>query len=246
MKNRLPVVLSATALVVAVLGVTPVGHATSDAIETHFARSANFLRGHAPSEKAGKGKIPVAGKSGKLHPSWGAVGPRGPQGPPGAAGATGAPGAPGQPGPKGDTGAKGDPGPSKVFLRHRGGNVELAAAGVTQVTVITLNLPAGTYLLQAKTVVVSFNTTQQDYVRCFIYANTSVLDGSTARSGNGQLGASHGAVLSMVATYQSSGPFSATLRCAHDSALTAPLPYVEGSRLVATAVGAVDEAAASG
>jgi hypothetical protein len=107
MKNRVPVILSATALVVAVLGVTPVGQATSTAIQTHFARNAHFLRGHAPSQKAGKGKIPFAGKNGKLDSSWGAVGPRGPQGPPGANGANGAPGAKGDKGDKGDTGAQG-------------------------------------------------------------------------------------------------------------------------------------------
>ena len=74
MKQRLPVVLSATALVVAVLGVTPVGQATSTAIQTHFAKNANFLRGKAPSVKAGKNKIPMANKAGKLDKSWGAVG----------------------------------------------------------------------------------------------------------------------------------------------------------------------------
>jgi hypothetical protein len=110
MKNRLPVVLSATALVVAVLGVTPVGQATSNVIQTHFARNANFLRGNAPSVKAGKGKIPVANKAGKLDKSWGAVGARGPAGPPGANGANGANGAPGAQGPPGPPGGQGPPG----------------------------------------------------------------------------------------------------------------------------------------
>ena len=78
MRNRVPVVLSAAALVVAVLGVTPVGQATSDSIQTHFARNASFLRGKAPSIRAGKNKIPVAGPNGKLHASWGATGRAGP------------------------------------------------------------------------------------------------------------------------------------------------------------------------
>jgi hypothetical protein len=249
MKNRLPVVLSSTALIVAVLGVTPVGHATSDVVQTHFARSANFLRGHAPSEKAGKGKIPVAGKNGKLHASWGAVGPRGPQGPPGASGPPGAPGSKGDKGDKGDTGAKGDPGPSKVILRHRAGAVNLPLAGGLQgalpITVITMNVPAGTYLLEAKTVAVNFNATQ-DYVRCWIYADANILDGSTTRTGNSGAGASNGSVLYIVATYQSALPFAATLRCAHDSTMIAPAPYMESSRILATAVGGVDEAAATG
>ena len=109
MKNRLPIVLSATALVVAVLGVTPIGQATSNYIQTHYAKNADFLRGHAPSARAGKGKVPFAGKNGKLHASWGAVGPRGPQGP---AGAPGAPGAQGPAGPGGPGGPGGPPGPT--------------------------------------------------------------------------------------------------------------------------------------
>jgi hypothetical protein len=104
-KNRLPVVLSATALVVAVLGVTPIGQATSNSIQTHFARNANFLRGAAPSIKAGKNKIPRANKAGKLDRSWGAVGARGAQGPPGAAGAQGPQGPAGPAGAQGPKGA---------------------------------------------------------------------------------------------------------------------------------------------
>jgi hypothetical protein len=100
-KNRLPVVLSATALVVAVLGVTPVGQATSNALETHFARNANFLRGSAPSIKAGKNKIPRANKAGKLDRSWGAVGPRGLRGLQGAQGLQGPQGPAGAAGPQG-------------------------------------------------------------------------------------------------------------------------------------------------
>jgi hypothetical protein len=103
-KNRLPVVLSATALVVAVLGITPIGQATSNAIQTHFARNANFLRGKAPSVRAGKNKIPVAAANGKLHRSWGAVGARGPAGPQGPPGANGSNGAQGPQGPAGPVG----------------------------------------------------------------------------------------------------------------------------------------------
>jgi hypothetical protein len=112
LKNRLPIVLSATALVVAVFGITPLGHATSTVIQTHFAKNANFLRGKAPSVKAGKNKIPVAGKSGKLDASWGAVGARGPAGPPGANGAQGPAGAAGPQGPPGPQGPQGADGPA--------------------------------------------------------------------------------------------------------------------------------------
>jgi hypothetical protein len=42
--------------------------------------------------------------------------------------------------------------------------------------------------------------------------------------------------------YQSGAPFSAILRCSHDNSAVAGI-YVESSRLIATAAGAVDIAA---
>ena len=113
MKNRLPIVLSSTALVIAVFGITPLGHATSTIVQTHFAKNANFLRGKAPSvakkpntivQRDGKGNIVglpairgAAGPAGAPGPA-GPGGPAGPQGPGGAQGPPGAPGAQGPPG----------------------------------------------------------------------------------------------------------------------------------------------------
>jgi hypothetical protein len=177
MKNRLPVVLSSAALLVAVMGVTPVGHATSNAVETHFARSANFLRGHAPSEKAGKGKIPVAGKNGKLDASWGAVGPRGPQGPPGASGAPGQQGAKGD---KGDKGDRGDPGPSNVIMRHRDAPLLMPPGAGGEVTVLTMaSVPAGSWLLIAKSDAVNYQNSSGSYFRCWIFVGNTPVAGAT-------------------------------------------------------------------
>jgi hypothetical protein len=129
-KNRLPVVLSATALVVAVLGVTPVGQATSNALETHFARNANFLRGSAPSIKAGKNKIPRANKAGKLDRSWGAVGARGPAGRQGAPGPQGPQGGQGPQGPQGPQGQQGPAGPGVMWaLINAAGSAVIAQSG---------------------------------------------------------------------------------------------------------------------
>jgi hypothetical protein len=116
LNNRLPIVLSATALVVAVFGITPLGHATSTIVQTHFAKNANFLRGKAPSVKAGKNKVPVANKAGKLDKSWGAVGARGPAGANGANGAPGPAGPAGPQGPPGATGPAGAPNPNASTL----------------------------------------------------------------------------------------------------------------------------------
>lgn len=100
MKQRLPLIISATALFVALLGSTPLGRAAESAIAqvvpsakvADFAKNAGKLNGHASSVNPKPGQIPVVGSNGKLPRSVGAVGPAGPtglsgpQGPPGLSG----------------------------------------------------------------------------------------------------------------------------------------------------------------
>ena len=91
MRERLPLVLSASALLVALLGTTPLGHAAGRAIHAvpPFAKTAGYAKFAGDSTKlngrrstfAGiPGSIPVVGRNGKLPASIGAVGPQGPQG----------------------------------------------------------------------------------------------------------------------------------------------------------------------
>ena len=90
MRERLPLVLSASALLVAVFGATPVGHAAGRVIHAvpPFAKRATFakfagsadnaerLSGHKASQSPKAGDIPVVGANGKLPASIGAVGPQ--------------------------------------------------------------------------------------------------------------------------------------------------------------------------
>ncbi|HEY7399062.1 MAG TPA: hypothetical protein VH538_12215 [Gaiellaceae bacterium] len=102
--KRLPVILSTAALAVAVLGVTPLGHAgrlisrippfAKSAHHADVAANALRLGGHKPSAAGGAGTIPVLDAKGKLPASTGAVGPQGPAGPGGSKGDKGDPGAP--------------------------------------------------------------------------------------------------------------------------------------------------------
>lgn len=100
MKERLPLILSASALLVALLGSTPLGRAAETALEqvvprarnADFAQNAAKLNGHRSSVKARAGQIPVVGANGKLSASLGVVGPAGPAGPAGAQGPPGASG----------------------------------------------------------------------------------------------------------------------------------------------------------
>lgn len=111
MKSRLPLVLAATALVVALFGSTPLGHAVSSVVPP-FAKKAGYAKraGNAATVdgiKAARspkpGLLVPLGADGKFPSSVGLAGPQGPQGPAGAAGPAGA---------QGKTGAEGPPGMS--------------------------------------------------------------------------------------------------------------------------------------
>lgn len=90
MQARLAIVMSATALVVAILGITPIGGAAGNAVATGVAKVTG-------SKAAG----PFAKR-----------GPRGPRGPRGARGPIGARGAQGSAGPQGVAGPEGARGPT--------------------------------------------------------------------------------------------------------------------------------------
>ena len=120
--RRLPLVLSVTALVVAVFGSTPVGHAVGSAIPA-FAKSAGYakqagnasaLNGIKASKQARPGMLVPLGTDGKFPSSVGLVGPAGPAGPKGDRGDTGAVGPKGATGQAGPVGARGPSGPSGV------------------------------------------------------------------------------------------------------------------------------------
>jgi hypothetical protein len=90
----LPLALSAAALVVALLGATPLGHAARSGLSkvvpfakvAGFAKNAGKLNGHTASASPSAGQIPILDSSGKLPASVGAAGPKGDQGPAGPAG----------------------------------------------------------------------------------------------------------------------------------------------------------------
>jgi hypothetical protein len=118
MRQHLPIVLSSSALAVALLGATPLGQAAGRAVyvvppfaaRAGFARlagtadNAKRLNGRVSSVSPRAGQIPVLGANGKLPASIGAVGPQGNPGPAGAKGDRGLKGDKGLQGDKGDSG----------------------------------------------------------------------------------------------------------------------------------------------
>jgi len=120
MRQRAPVVLSTAALLVAVLGTTPLGRAAGERLTAAippFAKTSGFakiagnaskLNGRRSTLSGAPGTIPVVGKDGKLAQAIGAVGPQGARGPEGPRGPQGAAGSAG--GSSGDGAPKGPAG----------------------------------------------------------------------------------------------------------------------------------------
>lgn len=130
MKNRLPIVLSTTALVVAVLGVTPLGEAAVKIANVvpraMFANNSAKVDGLSASRTPKAGQLIALGKNGQFPGSviprtiavevehegpQGPAGPQGPQGRQGLQGPAGPAGPRGEAGPSGSDGAAGGQGP---------------------------------------------------------------------------------------------------------------------------------------
>jgi Collagen triple helix repeat (20 copies) len=126
MRNRLPIIISVTALVVAVMGVTPLGGAAVNS-------TASVTK--AELAKVGLVKRGPRGPRG-LRGLRGPIGPQGPQGPVGPQGAAGV---------KGDTGATGAAGApaTKLWAVVAANGTITRQSGVTGVTKLTTG--AGVY-----------------------------------------------------------------------------------------------------
>jgi hypothetical protein len=117
--KRLPIVFSATALVVAVFGSTPVGHAVASKVPP-FAKKAAYadragnasaLNGIKVSKQPRPGLLVPLADDGRFPASVGQVGPAGPKGDKGERGERGPAGPKGDAGPQGPPGATGSVGP---------------------------------------------------------------------------------------------------------------------------------------
>ena len=123
---KTPTILAATALAVAALGSTPLGHAAGKLIlPTNSVGTKQLQKSSVTGLKVKDGTLTVADfAAGQLQP--GPQGPKGDAGAPGAQGQKGDKGDPGIAGPKGDTGAAGVSGyevvvGKTVFLPVNGG-----------------------------------------------------------------------------------------------------------------------------
>ena len=103
----------------------------------------------------------------------GATGPTGPTGPPGPTGPQGPTGPTGATGPSGPTGPVGPTGPPPVFVTRS--NLEILPVFPAVVKVLSLSLPAGTYLVRAQASAgnVDVSKDEEFSVACSLYKNTN-------------------------------------------------------------------------
>ena len=137
---------------------------------------------------------------------------QGPQGLPGPKGDTGDPGAPG---PQGDPGPQGERGPSDAYKHRSQDFVTLSGNVSTEVT--SLDLPAGSYVVSAKTIVGS-NSAGSTLVGCGLlayqggnYVPWSADDGSVGYVNH--QGGIQGATLANMTTVTLNAPGTVQLRC---------------------------------
>ncbi len=116
MRTRLPIVFSITALVVAVLGVTPLGEGARKAVRVAFAMNAGKVDGFSAARKPKANHLIPLGKN-KKFPASVLPARVAAQGPPGAAGPTGATGPTGAAGTTGATGPTGTVDTSNFYTK---------------------------------------------------------------------------------------------------------------------------------
>jgi len=144
---KTPTVIAVTALVVAALAATPMGQAAGRIVlGKNSVGTVQLKKNAVTSAKVKDGSLKAADfGAGQL-----------PAGPQGLQGETG------------ERGPQGDPGPSNGYIHPRGNNL-VAIDSAQGATVATLSLPAGQYLVFAKTGVAS-NYSGAVFVQCTLTA----------------------------------------------------------------------------
>ena len=171
LKPKITTTIAVTALVVAVLGSTPLGHAAANKVLPWNSVGTKQIRNSAvTAAKVKNGSLLAADfKPGQLPAgATGQPGPQGPKGDPGAQGPKGDPGAEGPKGDPGEQGPKGDPGGPNVFAEVLGDGTYIVnkSSGVVSVN----HLGTGHYR-------VTFNKNLQ---KCVFFASTPQNQGNLA------------------------------------------------------------------
>lgn len=198
-RDRLPLALSSAALLLAVLGLTPIGEAASNLAErVFFARDTQAVNGLKASRVARPNTLLPLGSDRRFPAS---VVPRvaSARGPAGAAGVAGGEGPAGP-----------DGGHAIVVERRR---LFVLPAGET--TVLELEAPAGAWVVNASVELFSNDTGPATVVSCRLVRDTAALGAGHATVG-AVAGGSRTAALPVLGSVTLSEPGTLRLRCEQD------------------------------
>jgi hypothetical protein len=155
----------------------PANSVTSAQVRDFTLLKRDFKRGQVPSGPQGdRGRPGEQGPAG-ARGDTGPIGAQGPQGSPGAPGPAGSEGPRGPEGATGPQGLQGQRGPSDAFFFHTAGPTGTVLPPVGDVPTMTvvgnLQLPAGKYIVTAKTVADVTALTTISRVACFLDYQTN-------------------------------------------------------------------------
>ncbi len=127
----------------------------------------------------------------------------------------------GEQGPAGQTGATGARGPSAIKLWRRDGDAQLPLAGQSGAVVVTAQLPAGNWLLEASTLAEYWPAGGSDgeWLVCQLQSGATDLGLDAALVGN-VTGAQHTARMQITRSFNVAAPTTVGLRCWHQEAVT--------------------------
>ncbi len=219
MRDRLPIILSTTALLVAVLGITPLGEAAYNAVVPKNSVGALELRKGAVTNPKLRGDAVTSGKvkNRSLKAIDFALGqlPAGPAGP------------------KGDKGDAGAPGAATAKTVSAPNLVELPSLSVGQL-IASLPLSAGSYVITAQARVFGRRTTPGDaYATCSLTAGT---DQDTASWYGYQNASSAGGMIVATVPHTFAAAGVAELKC--NDTISQP-SALAGARITAVQVQAI-------
>jgi len=140
-------------------------------------------------------------------------------------------------GPQGPAGSTGERGPADIVTANRN-KIFMALGGPSSVDAVTLNLPAGSWMVTGSASVVQFNVA--DYFRCSIaFGSENGTSGSVARIGT-DAGSTQAAVLTVQEGRVLSATTAVRLRCGHDINLPGGDPRVDHAQLTAVRTSALE------
>lgn len=123
------------------------------------------------------------------------------------------------------------------YVRSSSSNTNLSTVGGVNTTIVSVSLPAGSWVLSADATAVNFGPS--DYTRCKIYNGSTFLTQATTMVGDQSLPGNMGpgayvASVGTIGTIKTATAVTASLECSHDNATPSgdAVPYIDADAVL--------------